>query len=1165
MGITGMTVHVAAGTDHLANGLAELLATPLADPFAQELVVVPARGVERWLTQRLSHRLGVGPRGTDGVCAGVRFVSPRSLVALLTGTGRTDPWDPDRLVWSVLAAIDVSLDEPWCATLARHLGEDRTGDDRDLRRDRRWSVARRLAGLFATYAVQRPRLVADWSRGHDTDGAGGALADDLDWQPHLWRRVVQGVVAAGGVAPHERHRLALEQIRDGRPLALPDRLSLFGHTRLPVTEIELVAAVAEVRQVHLWLPTPSLALWRTLGPVVAGGPVSRHDDTSAAEVHHPLLSSLGRDTRELRRSLVALGPAVIDDAAEADDAPAVDARASLLGWLQADLRSDTGPDAAIREARVLSADDRTVQVHAAHGMSRQVEVLREVLVGLLQDDPSLEPRDILVMCPDIDTYAPLFQAAFGLGGAGLPHRVHPAHLLRLRLADRGLAQTNPFIALATHVIEIAGGRATLSQVLDLASTPPVRHRFGLGDKEIATITTWAEQAGVRWGLSGGLRAAYRLEEFPQNTWRAGLDRLLVGVAMSEGESLVGDVLPLDDVPSAEVELVGRLAELVDRLEALVVAMQAASGVGEWISLLRDGVRGLGSASARDAWQVAQFERELAAVSNAAVSDAGAEDGGATAGGGPPLRLADLRALLEQRSGGRPTRANFRTGALTVCTMVPMRSVPHRVVCLVGLDDGDFPRAASLDGDDVLLRDPVTGERDARSEDRQLLLDAVLSARERLVITYTGANEVTGQDRPPAVPLGELLDALDTTATVRTADGIGTDGSIATAGAAGVRERVLVRHPLQPYDARNLAPGALGGTGAFSFDRAALVGATAAAGVAEAVAAGRPPIRPPFLSGPLPARPAADLALRELQEFFAHPAKAFLRRRLDVAVPRDVDEPDDAMPLDLDGLQKWGIGDRMLRRLLDGVAGQVVFDAELRRGELPPGALAEPLIKDVAGKAAALVQGTAGLRSLAVRSIDITVDLGNGRRLTGVVPDVRGEQIVRVHYSTLAPKHRLATWLDLLALTAASPGTPWSAAAVGWSGGRDRCPKAAMVGPLDQGVRGLLADLVDIYDRGMREVVPLPVKAGHAWAEAASRRRAEDWPARQAWETDRNAPVPGEQDDPAYLVAYGGRASFAEVKGTARRDERWNDASSRLGQYAVRLWEPLLARERTVLL
>lgn len=1138
----GMHVHVAAGTDRLADGLATLLAAPLTDAFAQELVVVPAKGVERWLTQRLSHRLGVGQRGTDGVCAGVRFVSPRSLVALLTGTDRTDPWDPDRLVWPVLTAIDASLTEPWCASLARHLGEDRTGDDRDLRRDRRWSVARRLAGLFATYAVQRPGLVAAWSRGDDTDGAGRALAGDLAWQPQLWRLVVETVAAAGGVAPHERHRATLGGIRSGRRLALPDRLSLFGHTRLPVIEIELVRAVAEVREVHLWLPTPSPALWQSLESEVADGPVPRHEDTSAAVVHHPLLSSLGRDTRELRRSLTALGPARV----EVDRTAKVGApRPSLLRWLQADLRSDTEPDDPTRADRVVAADDRSVQVHAAHGTSRQVEVLREVLVGLLEDDPTLEPRDILVMCPDIDTYAPLFQAAFGLGG--VVEHGHPAHRLRVRLADRGLAQTNPFLAVAAQVIAIAGGRATLTEILDLASMPPVRHRFGFGDDELATIATWTEQSGVRWGLHEGLRAAYGLESFPQNTWRAGLDRLLVGVAMSEGESLVGDVLPLDDVSSAQVDLAGRLAEFVDRVESLVEELRRATSLARWVALLRDGVTALGSTPPRDAWQVAQLDRELSGI----------REGGLRSDGdhGPDLRLADLRALLGQRSGGRPTRANFRTGALTVCTMVPMRSVPHRVVCLVGLDDGVFPRVSGIDGDDVLARDPLTGERDARSEDRQLLLDAVLAASERLVVTYTGANEISGQERPPAVPLGELLDALDTTS------------------AGSVRDHVVVRHPLQPYDARNLTRGGLvpgagslggrasgvglpGGGEPFSFDRAALRGARAAA------AAPRP--RAPFLEGPLPSQGTADVGLKELQDFFAHPARAFLRQRLDLAVTRDVDEPDDAMPIVLDNLEKWGVGDRMMRRLLDGVPAEAVFDAEQKRGDLPPGDLADPLFHEVATKAIALVQGTSGLRALPSSSVDVALDLGDGRRLTGVVPDVRADQIVRVHYSSLGPKHRLASWIDLVVLTAAHPDTAWSATTVGWDG-RERCPRAATLRPLEVDARAVLADLVDMRDRGLREPLPLALKTAHGWAEAAHRRKAEDWPARGQWETRQDAVVPGEQEDAEHVLVHGGRVPFAAVKGVPRGDEAWNAASSRLGRYAVRLWQPIFDHERFVLL
>ncbi len=1110
-----MSVHIAERTDLLSDGLANLIATPLADPFAEELVVVPAKGVERWLAQRLSHQLGVGPRGGDGICAGVRFVNPHSLVALLTGTDPSDPWDPDRLVWAVLDAIDSSLGEPWCTTLAAHLGYALAGEDGDLRRDRRWSVARRLAGLFAGYAVQRPQLVRDWSAGADLDGAGAALDADLGWQAELWRRVVARVDAP---TPHQRHTQTLEAIRSGAPLALPDRLSLFGHTRMPVTELELLRAVGEVRDVHLWLPTASPAAWAALTDHVADGPVRRREDPSAQVVTHPLLSTLGRDSRELQRSLAAVG------ALPVEVLPPRATPDTLLGWLQSDLRTDTEPDLATRAARVLSPRDRSVQVHSTHGKARQVDVLREVLVGLLEDDPTLEPRDILVMCPDIDAYAPLIQAGFGL--AGVVPDGHPAHRLRVRLADRGLARTNPFLALAGRIVDIAGGRGTVTDVLSLAASPAVRHRFGFSDDELATVTTWAERSGVRWGLHEGLRTAYKLQGYPQNTWRAGLDRLLLGVAMAEEEQRVlGTALPLDDVPSAAVDLAGRLAECVDRLEVCVESLRGATGLTQWLDVLGEGVRALGSASVQDAWQVAQFERELASIEAATLS---------SDPDGPPLRLADLRALLAHRAAGRPTRANFRTGSLTVCTMVAMRSVPHRVVCLVGLDDGVFPRGATVDGDDVLARDPVTGERDRRSEDRQLFLDAILASTERLVITYTGANEHTGQQRPPSVPLGELLDTLDVTA------------------AAPVRHQVLVRHPLQPFDVRNVTPGGLAGDQPFSFDRAAERGARAAAGSRH-----RPP---PFLDSPLPAPdPQGDLALADLQAFYAHPVRRFLRGRLDVAVSQDVEEPDDSMPIDLDALTRWAIGDRILRRVIGGAHPDDVITAELLRGELPPGALGGQVIADIIAKAQALLTSTTDLRTEAPHPVEVSVDLGEGRRLTGVVPDVRGERIVRVHYSSLGPKHRLASWIDLLALAAHEPDRPWEAWTVGWHTRSGR-PHRSRLGPLEESPRDLLLDLAEVYDRGMCEPLPLPVRAGYAWASAARQGRDPVKAAQAEWTAANGSPVPGEGQDREHVSVYGRDARFATLAGLPREDERWNDEPTRLGRYAVRVWSPLIQHE-----
>ena len=247
--------------------------------------------------------------------------------------------------------------------------------------------------------------------------------------------------------------------------------------------------------------------------------VPREDDRSADWVGHPLLASLGRDTRELRRLLADVpSSATAVDVAEPD---------TLLGWLQHDLRANHAPTVEERAGRSLRDDDRSLQVHACHSAARQVDVLREVLVGLLDDDRDLEPRDILVMCPDIETFAPLISAGFGLAdvvedadGGG-----HPAHRLRVRLADRALSSTNPLLAVAATLVELAGGRVTASDVLDLATQEACRLRFGFSDDDLARVTRWVAQAGIRWGIDGPSRAPFEMARFDHNTWRSAAGHL----------------------------------------------------------------------------------------------------------------------------------------------------------------------------------------------------------------------------------------------------------------------------------------------------------------------------------------------------------------------------------------------------------------------------------------------------------------------------------------------------------------------------------------------------------------------------------------------------------------------------------------------------------------
>ncbi len=380
------------------------------------------------------------------------------------------------------------------------------------------------------------------------------------------------------------------------------------------------------------------------------------------------------------------------------------------------------------------------------------------------------------------------------------------------------------LGVVAQLLDLAGGRLTASQVLDLAGRTPVRRRFRLDDDDLARIAQWARGSGVRWGLDAAQRASYRLERLAANTWEAGWDRVLVGVAMAEeGQRLFGGVLPLDDVGSGDIDLAGRFAEFLERLHAIVDAFAEEMPLDAWAAAIAEAADSLTAAPGREAWQRIQLGRLL--------EDVVAE--GTTAGAVTqmPLALPEIRALLADRLRGRPTRASFRTGHLTICTLVPMRSVPHRVVCLMGLDDGAFPRQTARDGDDLLLLDPHVGDRDARTEDRQLLLDAVLAATDHLVITYAARDELTNLRRPPAVPLGELLDVVDRTA--RSPD------------VETIRERVVVEHPLQPFDLRNFAEGALVPERTWSFDRVALGGA-------QALAGGRLEA-PPFLPGRCRAR------------------------------------------------------------------------------------------------------------------------------------------------------------------------------------------------------------------------------------------------------------------------------------------------------------------------
>lgn len=1125
-------VHRAESGAVLADELSRLLADPLEDPFAPEIVAVPAKGVERWLTQRLSLRLGTsrldGVAPDDGVCANVVFPSPRQLLEDTVAEISPDlgeqlrMWASPRLTWSVLAALDANLDEDWCRLPRQYLFPNDAGEGEAS--DRRLGFAARVARLFDSYAHSRPEMLARWATGEYVLSDGSPIAAPEQWQPRLWRSVL-GVL--GGASPVDLHTRLVEEVRTHpERLALPRRLSVFGPSRMTRRNLEMFHALAEHRDVHLWLHHGSPALWESVSRSPAA--VRRSEDVTP--VSNPLLRSLSRDVRELQMLLRTYAP---DHTSVHHDSPVLSEDTGLLRKVRGDLATDTVPEAP----NALVTADRSVQVHACHGRTRQVEVLRDVVVGLLADDPTLEPRDVLVMCPDIETFAPLLSAVFAPRSP--EHETHTAEQIRVHIADRALHQSNPVLAVLDALLQFGTARHTANEVLGFAELPAVARRFRWDDQTREQLRAWTRASNVRWGLNDADRSQWQLNRVTDGTWRHGVDRLLLGAAFdaaNDDTRPVAQLLPAEDIDSADLDLLGRFAEFLDRLDAAQSLLTQPHAATEWADILYQVTTGLTLPDPDAPWQALQL-REL--LQEILIENAGG------AASHVMLTLQEIRPALREALAGRPTRAGFRTGALTVCELVPMRSVPHRVVILLGMDDGAFPRQSVRDGDDLLARDPWIGDRDARSEDRQLFLDAIGAASERLIVIYTGHDQRTGAPVPPAVPLGELLDALDRTA-------VGADGRSA-------RDTVTTHHPLQPFDPRAFITGDLATDRPFSFDPRAYAGAISAAQDRSA---------PPLLTDtPLPALAPTDVMLEDLVALLCHPARGFLRQRLQISTSEADEALEDSLPLELTALQQWALGDRVLRELLMGSDTGRIRDRELARGSLPPGPLGTHELNVVGPRAETIARAADALLIEEAESYDIDVDLGDGTRLLGTVNSVRGTCLTGIGYGYLSPRHRLSAWLRLLALTVTFPDETWQAVTLGLDRDRTQCARSTLRPVTAEVADRLIRQYVALYRDGLQAPLPVSPRSSEAYAvrrssgtppQLARSEAARQW--NDAWT------VPGEQSDDAHTLLFGAAAPFEvllrEAASAGDYFQGWprDEEGDRFGVLSRRLWGPLLGYE-----
>ena len=1125
------------------SGLTRVVAQPQADPLAPECIVVQGRGMERWLSMALADRLGVfaNPK-FPFLRAFLRDILERVLEddPGLPGSPRVDDaFEPGRLMWSIAELLGEYADAPSFRPVKDYLGGETRGE-------KALALAHRIAESFDHYVVYRPEWVLAWERGEPAPEPGLSRRDEA-WQAELWRALV---ARHGSVHLARRIESFLAALEGGPPApgVIPCRVSLFGLATLPPLFLSALGGLGEVTEMHLFVLSPSQEYWGQIRSAREQIREKRTRGEAPGEMHfeegHPLLASLGRLGRDFQEIIEAsIDYQESDEDLYRDPLAESEGPGSMLHALQSDILHlrDPGGSEGVEVPHALVPGDRSIQVHACHGPMREAEILRDQLLDLFEKDPSLEPRDVIVMTPDVDTYAPFIEAAFGAEAGAGGYRAIPC-----RVADRGARSVFEVVEAFFRLLDALVGRLSASAVLDLLGAECIRERFGLGEADEPTLRDWILGAGVGWGIDADHRVREGQPPAEENTWRFGLDRLFLGYAMADGpDRLFSGVRPHEGAQGAEAALLGRLGDFTRALFDFHGRVEKPLRPAQWRGLLADIVESMIQTDSETAHQRQLILEALDEIVRAA--EQGAFEG--------ELSLASMREQLEAGIAGKPPSGGFLVGGVTFCELVPMRTVPFRVVCLMGLGDMEFPRIRRRLGFDLIDRRPRPGDRSSREDDRYLFLEALLSARDYFLVTYKGQNPRDNQPLPPSVVVGELLDHLDR--------------AFLPAGESAeprkTRDSVTVVHRLQPFNpvyfsSREADPRL------FSYS---------ATGCAGAVALAAPRSEPDrFIPVPLPEPTEIGdaLELDELIDFYRNPARSLLRNRLRIYLAEDGDAAPDREPAELAGLDRWRVGDELVARRLRGESSERDRPRVQGLGILPLGAAGTVAYEGVAHEVeilAARAREIAGGGTPETLEFDLS---GDGPPLVGRLDGIWDGVRVHARFSRLEGTWEIDEWIRHLALCAAWPeGGRALTHLVARPAEKKKNGIHARFGFVDD-ARAQLENLVAIYRRGQCSPLPFFPRTSRKYALTLRTGKGENpekkaiLDAYKAWRTGDENPGQeqatawsrGEEEDVHFARAFAGQDPLSPF---------WRPDPGAPGDgfrsLARRVFDPLLKRREEI--
>ncbi|RLB88121.1 MAG: exodeoxyribonuclease V subunit gamma, partial [Deltaproteobacteria bacterium] len=1040
------------------DGLCAVLAQVPEDPMAPEWIGIQSRGMKQWIATQVTQRFGV--------CANLSFLYPRQMIELFftgSGTRQDSLLNEEVLMWSIMETILEHRDTPCFASLENYIAGDLSGR-------RLFQLSMKIAKIFDNYQVYRPQMLLDWEKTDDNSSFDDPV---MAWQSLIWKRV-----AAAWPHTHVAARMAelIKQAALGRQVAdkgpgLPLRISLFGVSAMPPRFLELFGALARTMDIYLFLLTPSdqfffdiksLRQMEKMGLAQAGENQTEPNqiksdqtglpdpDAGYYEIANPLLAALGRSGREFHGSLEAFD--YHEPLGDLFEEP-LDRSVNMLAVLQSDVLNLVFRKAGSDNLPLaVDPEDTSICIHACHSPMREAQVLKDLLLEAFEQDPNFHPHEVIVMMPDIEAYAPYLEAVFSC-----------EHSLPFSISDRRKKSESQTLAAFLKILELKDSRLEQTRVLDLLLSPAIAAKFDILPEEFLPIEAKVQESGILWGRDGAHRQELTGAGFDENTWMFGFKRLFMGYGLAEGgEELVAGVLPCDAFEGLEAQILGKIAHFGTTLfECLgdLSASKTIKGWGECFKTLAGSMMERTLPNEADMGFLIQtiddFIRE-----------------GKMAGYGRRIDFSVAREIIESKLDKSISQGNFLAGSLTFCNLMPMRSIPFKVVALMGMDEKSFPRKTGAAGFDLIKKYPKTGDKQEREEDQYLFLESLLSARDRLIITYTGMSIKDNSPIPCSGVVEELKDVI-------------------TQSFEFPPDIVFCfQHPLHPFSPEYFSPG--GAFFSFSQDQCKIAMAQAAR-----EKRGNSPEPTPFLprgfcldpERELPFEPGVPLGpgsaapgnttgsversdgqknavtLTELVRFFRKPVETFVTRGLNLSFS-DIEEPaPDRETFQLSGLSRYGLGSYYM----DKTPATDLYPLVRAGGLLPLGQKGRAeweQVKALADPVLALVN-TLDIGE-AMPSLGVDTRVGEFQ-ISGRINDFYAGGRVVAGFGKLTPARLLTQWIyHLFFNLQASQGTPCCTRLIGQDPKGKLLAVVYSFGPVTQ-CQSHIKTLISLYRLGQNQV------------------------------------------------------------------------------------------------